>query len=287
MKTYLDCIPCFVRQALDSIRFVTDDPEIHEQVLKKTLEIARAMDMKQPPPAMSRHLHHHIRELTGIEDPYREVKDRFNRFILELYPQLKAHVEASATPFETATRLAIAGNIIDFGVKSTLEKAQVQEAVDHALTAPLNGEIDTFFNAIQNAREILYIADNAGEIVFDKLLLEQLPRDKVTFVVRGAPIINDATMRDAEEAGIPDLVPVIDSGSTAPGTIIEQCSPEFQARFQKADLIISKGQGNYETLSNEENTIFFLLKVKCPVIERHTGCPVGSLILFHAPKQVQ
>ena len=282
MKTFLDCVPCFVRQALDSVRLVTDDENIHEEVLRNVLHLAGEMDLRQSPAAMGCHIHQHIRRLTGTNDPYREIKDRFNQLALRLFPDLKSRIQNSFAPLETAVRLAIAGNIIDFGVNSQLDDSHVLDAIEHAVTAPLSGNMEEFSSAVQVAENILYLADNAGEIVFDRLLLEQLPADKTTMVVRGSPIINDVTMIDAETTGITDVVDVIDNGSDAPGTILNTCSESFQKRFASADLIIAKGQGNYETLSDIEKDIYFLLKAKCSVIATHIGCSVGGLVLLRS-----
>lgn len=279
MRTYLDCIPCFVRQALDAARLVTDDEAIHVQLLRDVLREVSEMDMRLPPPAVGQRIHRFIRELTGQEDPYREVKDRFNRLALGMFPELKALVERSSNQIETAVRLAIAGNVIDFGVTSHLDEAGVHEAVECALIQPLDGEVEAFWQAVVNAKDILYLADNAGEIVFDRLLIEMMPLEKLTVVVRGGPAINDATMDDARDAGITGLARVIDNGSDAPATILADCSRAFRASFDEADLIIAKGQGNYEALSDVEKDAFFLLKAKCPVIARDLGCEIGSLIL--------
>ncbi len=283
MKTFFDCIPCFVRQALDSVRLVTDDEVVHERLLREVLRAASAMDLRQSPPAMGQHIHRLIRRLTRQRDPYGEIKQRHNRLALELYPKLRALVRGSGSPLETALRLAIAGNVIDLGVNARLDESSVSEAIEGALSAPLNGDVGAFAEAVSSARRILYLADNAGEIAFDRLLIEQMPVEKVTLAVRGAPVINDATIVDAQVAGIPGLVEVIDNGSDAPGTILEDCSPEFRRRFDQADLIVAKGQGNYETLGDVPKDIFFVLKAKCPVIARHLGCHVGSLVLQRSP----
>jgi len=238
------------------------------------------MDLRQSPPAMGQKIHHLIRKLTGVEDPYLQTKNRFNQLALKMYPELKEQVQASTDPFETAVRLAIAGNIIDLGVKSGLAESQVEETIAQSLTEPLDMEaLKEFRNATAQAKDILYLGDNAGEIVFDRLLIEQSPRENITFVVKAGPIINDATMEDAEIAGLTDIVTVIDNGSDAPGTILESCSEAFRHRFDEADLVIAKGQGNYETLSDVDKNIFFVLKAKCPVIARHLGCEVGEMIL--------
>lgn len=286
MKTFFDCIPCFVRQALDSVRLVTDDEKVHERLLREVLQDISEMDLRQSPPAMGQRIHRLIRSLTGQSDPYRAMKDRFNRLALELYPKLRARVDASAYPLETAVRLAIAGNVIDMGVNAHLNESQVRKAIEDSLSARLNGDVRAFSEALSYARKILYLADNAGEIVFDRLLLEQMPLAKVTVAVKGSAVINDATMADAQVAGIPDLVEVIDNGSDAPGTILDDCDAAFRRRFDEASLIIAKGQGNYETLNNVKKDIFFAFKAKCPVVARDLGCRVDSLILrrsTHAP----
>jgi len=237
------------------------------------------MDFSQSPPVMSSQIHRLIREFTGEGDPYRDMKDQSNSLAQRFYPNLKSRVERSAYPFETAVRLAIAGNSIDVAVKNHFGKTDIQETVENALTAPLDGKVGMLSEAVTRANSILYLTDNAGEIVFDRLLLEQLPLEKVTVAVRGAPVLNDATMEDARAAGITDLAEVIDNGSDAAGTILEKCSKSFREQFNESDIIIAKGQGNYETLSEVEKDIFFMLKVKCPLIGRDIGCEVGSFVL--------
>jgi uncharacterized protein with ATP-grasp and redox domains len=238
------------------------------------------MDLRQSPPAMGQKIHRLIRKLTGVQDPYLQAKNRFNQLALKMYPELREQIQASADPFETAVRLAIAGNIIDLGVKSGLAESQVEETIAQSLTEPLDMDaLKEFRNATAQAKDILYLGDNAGEIVLDRLLIEQLPCENITFVVKAGPIINDATMEDAEIAGLTDIVTVIDNGSDAPGTILESCSEAFRRRFDEADLVISKGQGNYETLSDVNKDVFFILRAKCPVIARHLGCEVGQMIL--------
>ena len=280
MKTYLDCIPCFVRQALDSVKMTTEDVEIHEKVLREVLRLGSEIDMGQCPPTMAQKIHRFIREMTGVEDPYLEVKNRFNKLALQMYPELKQLIETSADPLETAVRLAIAGNIIDFGVNSTVDQAEVERTISHSLKATLDMKaLEQFKEAVSNAKDILYLGDNAGEVVFDRLLIEQLPWEKITFVVKGGPILNDATIEDAEIIGLTDFINVIDNGSDAPGTILENCSEMFRRRFDESDLIIAKGQGNCESLSGVDKKIFFMVRPKCKVLARHLDCEIGSLVL--------
>jgi len=280
MKTYLDCFPCFLQQALNAVRFTTDDEALHEKVMHEVIKLASEMDPHQTPPEMGQQIHKLIRDMTGVADPYKEVKERFNRYALGLAPRLRSIIEISPRPLDTAVRLAIAGNIIDFGPKSSLQNVQVNEAIEHSLTAELDPEdIDVFEKSIKAAKNILYIGDNAGEIVFDRLLIEQLPREKITFAVKSKPVINDATMTDAVACGLTEMVRVIENGGDAPGTIIKNCSEEFKEIYDRSDAVIAKGQGNYETLSDENKNIFFLLKAKCPIIARHLGVEIGSIVI--------
>jgi uncharacterized protein with ATP-grasp and redox domains len=148
-----------------------------------------------------------------------------------------------------------------------------------ALSAKLEGDIQSLFQAVEASRSILYLGDNCGEIVFDRLFIEQLIPERVTYVVRAAPIINDVTLEDARYTAMTDRVRVIDNGSDAPGTLLTECSQEFQEAFASTDLIIAKGQGNYETLHASDRPIFFMLKVKCPVVARHIGHEIGSYVI--------
>lgn len=279
MKIFLDCVPCFVRQALDAARLSTNDKQVHEQVVREVIILAKDLDMSQSPPVMGQKIHRLIRELVGTEDPYRDVKEKFNNVALQLYPKMRKYVIESQNMLETAIRLAIAGNIIDFGVNSKLQESELEKTISECLAAEFSDmQLKPFRRAINEAEEILFIADNAGEIIFDRLLIEQLPIEKVTVVVKGSPVINDATMEDAVVAGLPRIVEVIDNGSDGPGTILETCSEVFVDRFKGADLVIAKGQGNYETLSDIDKNIFFILKAKCPVIAQDLGCEVGDMI---------
>ena len=280
MKTYLDCIPCFLHQALDTVRLVSDDPELHEQVVREVLLWIQDMDFNRPPPLMGREIQQVVKDLSKNPDPYQQIKVQCNEYILGIYPELKEMVDTSPDPFETAVRMAIAGNIIDFGA----ERNVVLERVHHVVQDSLNVSMSEVVMAdlkrsIEQASHILYLADNTGEIVFDRLLLERMPRARMTFVVKGGPVLNDATREDAEFAGITDLVRVIDNGTDIPGTMLSACSDEFLKEFARADLVIAKGQGNFETLDEEDKLIFFLLKVKCRVVADDLHCDIGSAVV--------
>lgn len=278
MKTSLDCIPCFVRQAVAASKMVSMPASERERLIRDILKWIGDINMDQTPPAIAKLLHCQMRKIMGTEDHYRAAKDHHNRLAKALIPILQPQIDASNDPLMVAVRLAIFGNTMDLGAKNGIGLADILSELQSAPTQPILGDMESFRKAVTKAQNIFYLADNAGEIFFDRLLIEQLSASKVTLAVRGAPVINDATREDAHAAGLQDIVEIIDNGSDAPGTILEDCSPEFQQRFATADLIISKGQGNFETLNDVAHNMFFLFKTKCPVISDHTGFPVGTYV---------
>jgi len=278
MKVYLDCYPCFFQQALNATRMITSDEETAHQVLLEVNALLSKITGDITPPEIGREVYRIVSRLTGVKDPYREIKEKCTQQALALYPGLKERVQSADDRLRKAIRIAIAGNVIDFGsnmpfdMEKDLESILNQRfAIDH---------YNAFTAALSRARDILYIADNAGETVFDRVLIEELGKP-VTYVVREHPIINDAVREDAIAAGIDKVADIISSGVDAPGNILHLCSNEFFKVYEASDFIISKGQGNYEGLSGENRPIFFLLKAKCPVIAEHIGVEQGSIILKH------
>jgi hypothetical protein len=188
-------------------------------------------------------------------------------------------VKESQNPLWTATRLAIAGNVIDFGIFTSVD---IEGTIRRAINSPLAvDEFDIFKEAMDDADAILYLVDNAGEIVFDRILIEALISrgKKVKVVVKGSAVINDSTLEDAVESGLAGICEVIDNGSDAVGTILPWTSSKFQELFKSAKLIISKGQGNFETLTGIQENIFFLFQSKCDVVSKELGLPLGSMLL--------
>lgn len=278
MKCSLDCIPCLVRQSLMVTRMVTSDEAIQEKVLRETLSYASNLNLRQAP-LLSQWIYRQVRKYTGQNDPYLQIKRESNRMAWELYPKWKEIILKSDAPLINAVRMAIAGNIIDYGVNAILNTSDIPSILEKSYHSPLMGDIGEFLSALANAKDILYLADNAGELIFDRLFIELLNPEHITVVVKAGPAINDALMEDAQAAGLTELCQVIDNGNDGPGTLLDYCSPEFVERFKKADMVIAKGQANYETLEGYPRPIYFLLKVKCPLVGNHIGSGVGSLVV--------
>jgi damage-control phosphatase, subfamily I len=226
-------------------------------------------------------MHRLIRGVAHNSDPYAAVKEQLNHRAARLDPIWHRRLLELFPSFEAAVRLAIVGNLLDVGAKTQLGENDLLAAFERTLTAPLVGSVTGLADAIHEARQILFLADNAGEIIFDRWLLAQLPLGKFTLVVRGAPVLNDATVADAEWAELGDFCDIISNGSDAPGTLLMDCSAEFRDRFAASDLILAKGQGNYESLAGSNKHIFFLFTVKCAVVGDALGCSCGSLVIHH------
>lgn len=276
MKTTLDCIACLLRQTLEAARLSTPDATDHEKIIRDVLGVLSQIDFTLSPPVIAERIYQRLKALTGVEDPYHALKDRFNRMALDILPSLAAKVDAAPKPLTMAARLAIAGNVIDLGANGGLTESDVLAAIENVLSEPFFGDLDKFEQALSKAERILYLADNSGEIVIDRLLIGQLRGKHLTLAVRGGAIINDATLADAQASGIHELCEVIDNGSGAPGTVLKECNQRFSETFKAADLIIAKGQGNYETLCDVAANIFFLFKVKCPVVASQIGLDMGT-----------
>ncbi len=280
MKVYLECVPCFLRQALEASKMATRNPLRREMAVKEVLRQLGKMSLRdKTPPEIGYMVHRVVRKVTGNPDPYRKVKDEFNRKAKQMYPSLKDEVEKSQHPLLTATRIAIAGNIIDFGPTSRFD-------LEHTIRDVLSRgfAIDHFKlleKALEKAETVAYLGDNAGEIFFDRVLLEELEGKRITFVVKGGPHINDATVADAKFAGIHEIAEIKTVSNGEPGTGPRKNSKRFINWLKTQDVVISKGQENYESLSEADANIFFLLRVKCPMIARDIGAPAGSTIVKH------
>jgi damage-control phosphatase, subfamily I len=276
MKTSLDCIPCFIDQTLRTARTITNNEKLIKSLLDDVGQMIKEFSLDTTPPEIAYTIYQKINHKTGINDPYKKIKNKNIKEALSLYPTLKKIVENSDNRLLTAIRIAIAGNIIDFGANKKFNIAEdVKKSIqqDFAIL-----DYDKFTQQLDKADKIVYLGDNAGESVFDKILIEELGK-KVIYVVREDPIINDVTLEDAIASGLDKVSEIISSGCSAPATIINLCNNNFLSIFQNSGLIISKGQGNYEGLSDIKEPVFFLLKAKCPVIARDLNVKQGDIIL--------
>lgn len=280
MKTSLDCVPCLLRQSLEAARAVTDDVAVHEHIVREVLRTTAELELDRPPPFVAQAIYRRLHVLTGAEDPYRKAKVRFNRLAMDALPELRELVCRAEDPLLAAAQFAVAANAIDMGIASAITDEEVRMALRGTLREPVHGEWARLVAAAAEAKDILYLADNAGEIAVDRLVIEVLGPERVTVAVRGGPVLNDATVVDARAVGMVELTHVIDNGSDAPGTLLEDCSSVFRQHFDRADLIIAKGQGNYESLSGTGTNIAFWFKVKCQVVSRQVGLPVGAHALL-------
>ncbi|MDD5069886.1 MAG: ARMT1-like domain-containing protein [Candidatus Omnitrophica bacterium] len=289
MKTYLDCIPCFFRQVLEGSRISRATPKQQKQIIDQFARKIPKIPLDASPPEIARIGYKLLRSVSLNGDPYHAIKQKSNRCALRLLGRLKEKVNTSKDRLFTAVELAIAGNIIDFGAKNNLN---IEEELKRILTEE-NKFIDTqsifhyrdFSRTLKKAGDILYLADNAGEVVFDRILIEEIkkkyPDKNIYYAVKGKPVINDALYEDAKTCGIDKTALVISNGTDAPGTVLALCSKEFKQIYKSADMIISKGQGNFESLSSEKRDIFFLFMVKCPVVAKETESKMGNIVLLY------
>ncbi len=280
MRAQLECFPCYYSQILKTARMLSLSEEQTREAIFRFSRLLPDVPDSATPAGIGRELYLILSELSGDPDPYREIKEQCTRLALDMYPDMKKRIRAAEDPLQEALRIAVAGNFIDFGTTEQVDlKAGLEEILDQELAIDHYGELR---GRLERAGEVLMLGDNAGETVFDRILIEELGKP-VRYVVREAPMINDAVREDAAMAGIDRVAEIVSSGCVAPGTIREYCSAEFWQTLQEAELIISKGQGNFEGLSDEPLPIFFLLKAKCLAVAREIGVPQGSILLIKSP----
>ncbi|MBN1523172.1 MAG: DUF89 family protein [Spirochaetales bacterium] len=289
MKTYLGCIPCFFKQTIEAGKMMgLPDDKVKRMLDKVALQIPE-IELASSPPAMGRIIHRIIREQINNPDPYLELKQKSNEIALAIFPDLKKMVENSEDRLLKAVEIAIAGNIIDYGAVVDLDINKEINSIVNSEEDKIRNESTRHFaflefkNSLAKANTLLYLADNAGEIVFDRVLIEEIknlyPDLQIYCAVRGNPVLNDCLIADAVSVGIDKITTVISNGTDAPGTILDSCSKEFLDIWNASDLIISKGQGNYESLSNQQGNIFFMFIAKCEVLAGDIGCCLRDVIL--------
>jgi uncharacterized protein with ATP-grasp and redox domains len=277
MKMQLDCLPCFLRQALEASRMGTGDLRVQTEILKEALTVIGRFDAYRYAPEVGREVHAIVKRLTGVADPYRQIKQNNLKLAESYYSELKRFLFAKGGGLEWVLKIAAIGNNLDAAIYQEVTDVQLFERELEKEFAIC--DLKRWEQRLKTAKKLLIIGDNAGETVFDRIFIEQLLYLEVTYAVRSAPIINDVTVADAVAARLDRHARVITSGCDAPGLILQEGAPEFVQAYQQADLVLSKGQGNYETLSETAGReVFFLLKAKCPVIAADLGVDVGSYI---------
>ena len=283
MKVECACIPCIMKQAYNTAVRATKDTEKIRHILDLTADYVKTIKFNTTPADASNFAYRITREVTGNCDPYKEEKKKFNDICLSMANDLKNRIINTQDPIRAAVKVAILGNLIDLGIGLKFDLNKDLERVFKEKFAV--DDYNNFKEQLDSGKKhILYLGDNAGEIVFDRLLVEQLKKDhNVTFVVKKGPVINDATVEDAEYTGMKNLVPIIDTGSDGIGIQWSTISEEFLENYNKADIIISKGQGNFETMSDKKREIYFLLRAKCDCVARKLGVSFGDIVFKKGP----
>lgn len=276
MEILLDCVPCLLKQALEASRFATDDERLQELIINDSLEILNEYKSYKTSPELARDIHRTVKLRTGINDPYEKVKDKDLKAAKAVYPILKEFIATSDNKLYWALKTSATGNNLDSAIYGDVD---VDKCVKQELQRSFAiDDSEIFKSKLATATNILIIGDNTGETVFDKVLIETLPDVTITYAVRDMPIINDATIEEAILSELDQVATIISSGCNAPGLILDECSEEFLSVYMQADIIISKGQGNFEALS-EKGNIFFLLKAKCPMIARRLDVELNDYVL--------
>jgi uncharacterized protein with ATP-grasp and redox domains len=280
MNIALDCIPCIINNYIKLIQNGSFSEEVKEENLRRFLAFISKADYKQSPPVLGREIHRMIRKMLKNKDPYSDIKQKYNRMILKMYSEFENMIKKSDDPFDTALKLSIAGNVIDFGCQHQLG---IMNTVQKVLRSDIkNNYTAQLKNDLKGAEQVLYIGDNCGEIVFDKLFIQTIHHPDIYFAVRGGAVINDVTIADAEMVGMDEYARIITTGDDSPGAVWETCSEEFQTLFSQSDVVIAKGQGNLEGLIDVRHNIYFLFVVKCNLIASRVGANIGEFIIRKA-----
>jgi uncharacterized protein with ATP-grasp and redox domains len=281
MRTTLDCLPCFLHQGLALARVIDPaDERLHRGIVRAWAGWLAQADLEPPPPALAARLYALAGEISGREDPFQEIKREANTRLMELYPRLEKRVAEHEDPLLAALGFSIIGNYIDEGVKFDYDwqLALDQEGFDGLG----NHDYKTFQAGLHQGANVFVIGDNAGEIVTDKLLVSRLLEKgcRVQYAVRGGAVINDATYADAREVGMTRMCRVLTTGTAAPGALLDECSAEFRQALDQADMVVSKGQGNFEALGGRYPGVFFAFKVKCEPVSRYLEVPMGRSVFM-------
>lgn len=277
MKIYLECLPCMLRQVLEAAQMTNDDSVIQQSIMDKAIDTLSKYRCFSCAPMLCEAMHKIVKEHTGVEDPYAEIKAQDISQALRLEPLIRSFSLRDKELLFNALKVSATGNIMDSALYTNLN---IEACLQEELEKPFGiCDYGYFLEDISKAKQILIIGDNAGEVVFDKILAEYLAKKhQVIYAVRDVAIINDATLEDALKTGIIDYAKVVSTGCSMPGAVLEACSLEFTELFNNADVVISKGQGNFEALSDTTRNVYFLLKAKCQRIAEEIGTELNDYV---------
>lgn len=277
MRIQTECLHCLLRQVTDAVLMTGADEDTKHNIMMKEIEFLSHYNDYASPPHIAGPMHKCVREMSGCDDPYYNIKEKDMATAAENFPVVKEYISTKDDKLLWAVKASAAGNTLDSAANPG---GSFKDSMESELDTPFGiCDIEPLREKLKGAKSVLILADNSGETYFDALLLEALGDVKITYAVRSCPAINDATAEIAERSGIAQYARIISSGSTAPGTILDEATAEFREIFDSSDVVISKGQGNYEALGDANREIFYLFKVKCPVISRHFGVEMGKYVL--------
>jgi len=283
------CLSCITNSVINTINLQTEQSE---QIIRDVLKYLSKTDYKKSAPEIAGGVWEIVRKHTGGSDPYREIKNYYNNELLKIYDEISKTINSSKNKFNTALKIAIAGNLIDFAAQYSFSMKTVKRSIIESKNMRL--KIDhskKLYKCLKQAGSLLYLGDNCGEIVLDKLFIElikkKFPGLHVFYGVRGKPVLNDVTEKDAEMVGMEKTATVIENGDGSVGTVLTRVSRQFREVFTRADVIIAKGQGNYESLASaDRENIFFLLMAKCRLVAKAIGVDdMAILCIKNTPRR--
>jgi len=283
MQPFVDCVYCYLKQAANCMNLAGIDEDRQHQILFNLMDQIKTLDRTRTPAENSTELLLSVYRAIDNNDPYLEAKEESNTLALELYPRLKGYLDKSKNRLYDALKISVAGNVIDLGINKDFD---IEDSLKKSLgTGFARDDFDLFKKNLDQVDDVLLVADNAGEIVFDRLLAEELASlgKKVTCMVKGGPILNDATVADAVQAGMDKVARMVTTGSNYLGAHPGKVSPEALEFLKQAGLVISKGQANFESLEHEDlakGRIFFLLKIKCECVGKAAEANFGEIVFF-------
>ena len=284
MKINYECGACFLRQAKEAMDLSTDDEDLKIELMNDIFNfLSSNFDKTTNSNKTGSTIHNMIKQKTGCEDPYFREKIEGNQIALKYLPVVKEVLKENNS-LENYVKIAIIGNILDFGA-FTLD-TDIGSLIGDALEQDLAiKDIDDFDNALKKYDKVLYLVDNTGEIVFDKLLLSKISEYDldITIAVKSKPILNDACRQDAIDVGLDEFGKIVDIGAGTVGYVDSEISDDFREIFNSHKFIISKGMGNYEGLTEidlSSKDIFFLLCSKCTTISKDIGVNLQDMLLL-------